>query len=122
MVTIPTQFGQIFQVFPGAAKGASPIIGGSILNRILGRPSFVPFPIRRPYLPKIGGGTKATIATIGTTAGIFGTSYLFTQTPGGLQTTQAITGATNNITRFFSQNPLLLVALIALGIIVVIKK
>ena len=94
-------------------------VGTTILSRIFGRPLI---PIKFPSLPKISTGTKATVATVGTTASIFGTSYLFTQTPGGLQTTQAITESTNNITKFFSQNPLLLVGLIALGIIIVVKK
>ena len=97
-------------------------VGGTILSRIFGRP-LIPF--KFPSLPKapvVSAGTKATIATVGTTAGVFGTTFLFTQTPGGLQTTKDITGTANNVTKFFSQNPLLLVGIIALGIIVVLKK
>lgn len=89
-------------------------------------------PVRSPVTPKtttpkskIDIGTRATIGAgaVATTAGsIFGTSYLFTQTPGGQAATSQAFGAINDVNRFFSSNPLVLLALVALGIVLVVKK
>ena len=128
MITIPTQFGQIFQVFPGAARGVGgnlgiletlskyfrpSTVGGINLNWILGRPSAAPFP-----LPKISTGTKI----LGTTAGVGLIAVSLPLGQEGQTGIETIATTTQQVTEFFSKNPLILLAVVGLGIVLVIKK
>ena len=134
MVSIPTQFGQAFRVFPAAARGPAPSIGigewlssffrpstvgGLTLNKALGRISVAKFPTKISTGTKVFGTTVAGATAIGFVTQTPGGQNLVTQTA---QTAKDVTNVSLGITRFFSQNPLLLVGLIALGIIIVVKK
>jgi len=118
-------------------------LGGFIasLGRILPQISKIfkiPAKPTLPKLPKIGrpsGGTKLLIGTGVVTTGVLGTE-LFLQTPEGQSTLDSLDSSieklgtigsgfgegVENITDFFSQNPIIIPLLLGLGIILVVKK
>jgi len=101
---------------------------GTILRDFFTKPKL-------PKLPKPSGGTKLLIGTGVVTTGVLGTE-LFLQTPEGQSTLDSLDSSieklgdigsgfgegVENITDFFSNNPIVLPLLIGLGIILVVKS
>jgi len=94
-----------------------------------------PVKISLPKLPKPSTSTKLLIGTGVVTTGVLGTE-LFLQTPEGQQTLDTLDSSieklsgigsgfgegVENITDFFSQNPIIIPLLLGLGIILVVKN
>ena len=76
----------------------------------------------KSLIPKVSAGTKATIGTVAASSAIFAATGGPAITESASQFGIAGLQSVNDINRFFSSNPLLLLALIGLGVLLVVKK
>lgn len=71
---------------------------------------------------KIGLSAGTNVATTAGALSIFGTTALLTQTSGGQNLTSGALNLGGDVNRFFSANPLILLAIVGLGGLLVISS